>query len=98
MALFQRNPFAGGEHKPLYTLELNKSVLIIGLGTVAKVFETTWHNIGCECVDAFATAHNLDKWVLKKDLKCQLAIGNVGCTRVNLAKPQPMRKHQGTDG
>lgn len=96
MALFQRNPFAGGEHKPLYTLGLNKSVLIIGLGNVGKEFENTRHNIGFECVDAFATAHNFDKWVLKKDLKCQLAIGNVGSTRVILAKPTTMMNLSGT--
>lgn len=96
MALFQLNPFAGGEHKPLYTLGLNKSVLIVGLGNVGKEFDNTRHNIGFTCLDALAVAHSLDKWVLKKDLKCQLAIGNVGGTRVILAKPITMMNLSGS--
>lgn len=95
MSLFQRNPFLGGEHKPLYTLGLNKTVLIVGLGNVGQEFEGTRHNIGFECLDALAAAHNIDNWVLKKDLKCQLATGNVGSTRVLLCKPTTMMNLSG---
>lgn len=95
MALFQRNPFTGGENKPLYTLGLNKSVLIVGLGNEGKEYDGTRHNVGFACVDAMAKAHSLDKWVIKKDLKCQLALGNVGGSRVILAKPTTMMNLSG---
>lgn len=95
MSLFQRNPFEGVEHKPLYTLGLNKSVLIVGLGNIGKEFENTRHNIGFACLDAFAAAHNIDNWVAKKDLKCHLAMGAVGATRILLCKPTTMMNLSG---
>lgn len=95
MSLFQRNPFADAEHKPLYTLGLNKSVLVVGLGNIGKEFEETRHNIGFICLDALATAHNIDGWVVKKDLKCRLAIGMVGNTRILLCRPTTMMNLSG---
>ena len=95
MSLFQRNPFSDAEHKPLYTLGLNKSVLIVGLGNIGKEYESTRHNIGFECLDALANAHNIEGWITKKDLKCTLAIGTVGSTRVILCKPNTMMNLSG---
>lgn len=95
MGLFQRNPFGSGEHKPLYTLGQNKSVLIIGLGNIGKDYEGTRHNIGFRCLDALAAAHNLDGWMTKKDLSCQIAMGTVGGTRIILVKPTTMMNLSG---
>jgi PTH1 family peptidyl-tRNA hydrolase len=95
VSLFQRNPFADAEHKPLYTLGLNKSVLIVGLGNIGKEFENTRHNIGFACLDSFAAAHNIDNWVAKKDLRCRLAMGTVGNSRVLLCKPATMMNLSG---
>lgn len=95
MALFQRNPFANAEHKPLYTLGLNKSVLIVGLGNIGKEFDGTRHNIGFECIDALASTHDIQGWVTKKDLKCTLAMGNIGSVRVILCKPTTMMNLSG---
>lgn len=95
MALFQRNPYDSNKNQPIYTLGLNKTVLIVGLGNVGKEFDNTRHNIGFECLDSFATAHNIDNWTTKKDLKCQLAMGNVGSTRVLLCKPTTMMNLSG---
>ena len=94
MALFQRNPYDSTSNKPLYTLGLNKTVLIVGLGNVGKTYDGTRHNIGFACLDAFADAHNLE-WVNKKDLKCQLALANVGAVRVILCKPTTMMNLSG---
>lgn len=95
MSLFQRNPFGDAEHKPLYTLGLNKSVLVVGLGNVGKEYDGTRHNIGFACLDALAAAHHIEGWVTKKDLKCSLAMGMVGDTRVLLCKPTTMMNLSG---
>jgi len=95
MALFQKNPYDTSEHKPIYTLGLNKSVLVIGLGNIGKEYENTRHNLGFTCVEALAVAHNLGSWVTKKDLKCQLVLGNVGDTRLILCKPTTMMNLSG---
>lgn len=95
MALFQKNPFDSGQHKALYSVGLNKTVLIMGLGNLGKEYEGTRHNIGFVCLDAFRASHSLDEWVLKKDLKCQLVSGTIGSTRVILCKPNTMMNLSG---
>ena len=87
MALFQKNPYDSTEKQPLYTLGLNKTVLVVGLGNKGKEYGGTRHNIGFDCIDAFARATDLSTWVEKKDLKCLLASGTVGNTRVIAIKP-----------
>lgn len=86
MALFQRQPQASDTLK-YYTLGQNKTVLLVGLGNPGTEYEQTRHNIGFACLDAFAKANNFDPWIDKKDLKCQLASGQLGETRVLLCKP-----------
>lgn len=87
MALFQRNPFNTRESKPLYTLGLNKTVLIVGLGNPGKEFENTRHNVGFECLDTFAEKNEMPGWVTKKDLKCHMATANLGGVKVIAIKP-----------
>lgn len=86
MSLFQRQPSYNDTLK-YYTLGQNKTVLIIGLGNPGPEYDATRHNIGFACVDAFAKDNNLDPWIDKKDLKCQLASGQLGETRVIAIKP-----------
>ncbi len=89
MALFQRRPQMG-ESIQLYTLGLQKTVLIVGLGNVGKEYENTRHNIGFECLDTFAKSQGFDKWINKKDLRCELVKQTIGESRVFLAKPTTM--------
>lgn len=93
MALFQRKPDVGSSI-PLYSLGLQKNVLIVGLGNIGKEFDGTRHNIGFAIVDALASSQGLD-WTGKKDLKCQLAMGTIGDTRVILCKPTTMMNLSG---
>jgi PTH1 family peptidyl-tRNA hydrolase len=95
MALFQKNPFRSDSNKPLYTLGLNKTVVIVGLGNPGKKYEKTRHNIGFVCVDAFAKEHEFEKWFDKKDLRCQMAAKTLGDTRVILLKPTTMMNLSG---
>lgn len=87
MALFQKNPHQTNEKQALYTLGLNKTVLIAGLGNPGKQYQGTRHNIGFDCVDAFVKALDMPAWIEKKDLKCLHTSGTVGSTRVIVIKP-----------
>lgn len=87
MALFQKNPFNTQESKPLYTLGLNKTVLVVGLGNPGKQYDNTRHNIGFECVDTFVEKSEMPGWVAKKDLKCFMTGANLGGVKVVVIKP-----------
>lgn len=94
MALFQKKPDTG-TYNPIYTLGLQKTILIVGLGNVGKEFEGTRHNVGFAILDAFAEKQSFEDWTAKKDLKCQLSTGNLGEARVILCKPTTMMNHSG---
>lgn len=94
MALFQKKPQTGTSN-PIYTLGLQKTVLVVGLGNIGKEFDGTRHNIGFEIVDALADKQSFGPWTSKKDLKCQIVMGNLGDTRVILCKPTTMMNLSG---
>ena len=94
MALFQKKPIVGND-APIYTLGLQKTVLIVGLGNIGKKYVGTRHNIGFMCIDALAVSQTTDNWHDKKDLKCTVASGNVGDTRVILCKPTTYMNNSG---
>lgn len=95
MALFQKNPYSSQNSKPLYTLGLGRTVLIVGLGNLGKEYEKTRHNLGFRCVDAFAKNHDFPAWTAKKNLKCQLSIHNLGDVRVIAVKPTTFMNNSG---
>jgi len=86
MALFQKKPDPG-KVMSLYTIGLNKTVLIIGLGNPGKQYGGTRHNIGFAVLDHFAQKNDFPKWIVKKDLKCEISSANLGENRVILCKP-----------
>lgn len=86
MALFQKKP-ESTSILPLYTVGSNKTVLIIGLGNPGKEYDGTRHNIGFEVLDHFASQNDFPDWIAKKDLKCELAMANLGENRIILCRP-----------
>lgn len=94
MALFQRKPQAGHSHQ-FYTLGLNKTVLIVGLGNVGREYDGTRHNVGFACVDRFAADQKFADWIEKKDLKCLMTSGMLGDTKVIVVKPTTMMNLSG---
>lgn len=80
---------------PLYTLGLQKTVMIVGLGNIGKKYDGTRHNIGFACIDALAESQNMHDWTDKKDLKAIVSMGMVGNTRVILCKPTTMMNLSG---
>lgn len=87
MALFQRNPHADRQHQPLFSIGMNKTMLIVGLGNIGKEYDGTRHNIGFASLDAFAASHDFGPWTDKKDLKSIISSATLGDTRVILCKP-----------
>jgi PTH1 family peptidyl-tRNA hydrolase len=94
MALFQRKPQVGSS-APLYSIGAHKTILIIGLGNPGKEYAGTRHNIGFEILDEFAKANDFPAWLTKKDLKCELAVQNLGENRVVLCKPASFMNNSG---
>lgn len=87
MALFQNRPQASDSHN-YYTVGLNKTALIVGLGNPGKEYDLTRHNVGFEVLDRFVSKHTeMQDWINKKDLKCHFSQGQFGDTRVYLIKP-----------
>lgn len=87
MGLFQKNPYTNSEHHSLYSLGLNKTMLIVGLGNPGKKYENTRHNIGYACLDRLADSLEFKAWTEKKDLKSTITMHTFGDARVILCKP-----------
>jgi PTH1 family peptidyl-tRNA hydrolase len=87
MALFQNRPQVSNPVNYV-TPGLNKTVLLVGLGNPGKEYDGTRHNIGFACVEAFVAANSqMGAWMAKKDLKCAIATGQMGDSRVLAIKP-----------
>jgi PTH1 family peptidyl-tRNA hydrolase len=86
MSLFQKRPQIGDSIQ-FYTLGQNKVALVVGLGNVGSEYNRTRHNIGFDAVDRFVADQDFTSWVDKKDLKCHMATGQLGETKVIAIKP-----------
>ena len=87
MAWLQKRPQVSNPTM-FYTVGLNKTVLLVGLGNPGKEYDLTRHNIGFYCLDAFVDkTDDMEAWMQKRDFKCLLSSGRVGDTRVIAIKP-----------
>jgi PTH1 family peptidyl-tRNA hydrolase len=87
MAWLQKRPDVSNPTM-FYTVGLNRTLLIVGLGNMGKEYDRTRHNIGFMCIDEFVAKNSeMEPWILKKDLKCHLSSGRIGETRVIAIKP-----------
>ena len=96
MSLFQRKSNISDPVQMMYSVGLNKTVLIVGLGNVGKEYDGTRHNIGFDCLDHFVAKNDeISDWAEKKSLKCFLASGQLGQTRVIAIKPTTFMNNSG---
>ncbi len=86
MALFQKKPLVTSA-APLYTLGLQKTLVIVGLGNPGKEYDSTRHNIGFEALDSLRGKLDFPDWIEKKDLKSIISSQIIADTRVILVKP-----------
>jgi len=71
-----------------YTVGLNKTVLVVGLGNPGKDYDLTRHNAGFLCIDEFVSkTDEMGDWQQKKNLKCLVSSGQIGDSRVIAIKP-----------
>lgn len=87
MAWLQKRPQVSNPTM-FYTVGLNKTILLVGLGNPGQEYDLTRHNVGFMCIDEFVSkTDEMDNWLQKKDLKCLLSSGQLGETRVIAIKP-----------
>lgn len=94
MPFIQKKPQIG-QTMQLYTIGLNKTALVVGLGNIGREYDGTRHNVGFAAVDAFARANEFDSWTNKQDLKCHLVAKTLGGIRVILIKPTTLMNLSG---
>lgn len=79
-----------------YTVGLNKTVLIVGLGNPGTEYEYNRHNIGFLCIYEFTKDQpEFSGWQLKKDLKCHINIAQLADKRIVVIKPTTFMNHSG---
>lgn len=93
MGLFQKRPVT--DAKPMYSLGLDITLLIVGLGNPGKEYDGTRHNIGFDVIETFAQKMEFENWINKKDQHSLQASLRIGSARVILCKPTTFMNESG---
>ncbi len=95
MAWLQKRPQVS-DPTMYYSVGLNKTILIVGLGNPGKQYDQTRHNVGFLCVDTFVSqSEELSGWVEKKNFKVLLSSGRLADKQVIFIKPTTFMNNSG---
>lgn len=95
MGLFDRQKTNYDIDTPFYTIGDSSTIIIIGLGNPGKEYSANRHNVGFMAIDQYHGSHDFSGWTAKKDLSCEISTGQVGNTKVILAKPTTYMNNSG---
>ncbi len=69
--------------------------IIVGLGNPGQEYESTRHNTGRICVDAFAKKNEFNDFAFDKKVKGLVADGKIGKNKVTLLEPETFMNNSG---
>ncbi len=95
MGLFDRQKTNFEMALPYYTVGDAKTLLVLGLGNPGKEYTNNRHNLGFMVLDTYQSTHDFSGWTFKKDLQIEISTGQIGSTRVILAKPTTFMNNSG---
>jgi PTH1 family peptidyl-tRNA hydrolase len=80
----------------IYSIGLNKTILIVGLGNIGKEYQNTRHNIGFNCIDKFVSdTESFSGWINKKDFNCYFNSTQIADKKVIAIKPTTLMNNSG---
>ncbi len=95
MAWLQRRPQVS-DPVMYYSVGLNKSLLVVGLGNPGDKYKLTRHNIGFDCIEDYVKQNvDMSQWLIKKEFNCLFSSGKSNKSKIFAIKPLTFMNNSG---